>query len=117
MCVCEGKKEACGHDPDESNHITAAKKWVSGPRTRAAVSRHEPRRTSPSTDTTSQLFTSLRVPNEQKPKRKAGEILDQTEGKGAAVAVPPAAPQSTHLLLRTRKKKTQQLDMEDQTVD
>lgn len=40
------------------------------------------------------------------------------EGKGVAVAVPPAAPQSTPSSPPNEEKKTtQRLDMEDQTVD
>lgn len=106
VCVCfreEKKKEACGQD----HHITAAQKKVSGPRTAHQW-------VSPSRDAASQLFISLRVPNEQNQKEGKGDIR-RDGGKGVAVAVPPATPRSTDPPLRTRK--TQRLDMEDQTVD
>lgn len=50
-----------------------------------------------------------------KTKKEGKGDIRRDGGKGVAVAVPPATPRSSDPPLRTRK--TQRLDMEDQTVD
>lgn len=120
VCVCmfQREKEPRGQPPAlrEQPHHSSTEK-VSGPRTgqpSAGIDHSTP--VSLSTDTTSQLFTSLRVPNNiTKKNQKEGKEIRRKEGKRKG-----QEPGTCHTSLHRSSfpnKKTQQLDTEDQPVD